>query len=134
MKTPKKIDLEQVEDMAAEFCTQDEIAEDMGFNRSLFTRRKDVRTAFLRGNNAARTSLRHMMFNSAKSGDRAVMIFLAKNELGYRDNPIPVTIENEREGKLADLINGLKEDDLYTETAPPDGDVAEEQAETNQPT
>lgn len=101
MKTPKKIDLEQVEDMAAEFCTQDEIAEDMGFNRSLFTRRKDVRTAFLRGNNAAKTSLRHMMFNSAKSGDRAVMIFLAKNELGYRDNPVSVTVETD-DGKTRD--------------------------------
>ena len=86
---PKRldIDLEQVEEMAAEFCTQDESADDMGFERTLFHRRKDVRSAFLRGKNSAKMSLRHMMYNAARSGDRTMMIFLAKNELGYKDNP-----------------------------------------------
>lgn len=102
MKTPKEIDLEQVEEMASEFCTQDEIAEDMGFNRSLFTRRKDVRSAFFKGYNAAKTSLRHMMYNAARQGDRTTMIFLAKNELGYRDNPMPVVLDNNQDNKPKD--------------------------------
>lgn len=110
MKTPKDIDLEQVEEMAAEFCTQDEIAEDMGFNRSLFTRRKDVRSAFFKGYNAAKTSLRHMMYSAARQGDRTTMIFLAKNELGYRDNPAPLIIENNQDNKPKDnLLQVLKE-------------------------
>lgn len=132
MKTKKKIDLEQIEEMAAEFCTQDEIAEDMGFNRSLFTRRKDVRSAFFKGYNAAKTSLRHLMYSAARQGDRTTMIFLAKNELGYRDNPVTVTIEEKKNGQLADLIEGLKEDDIYTEAAAPDGAVENESAETSE--
>lgn len=133
MKTQKKIDLEQVEEMAAEFCTQEEIAEDMGFNRALFLRRKDVRSAFLKGLNSAKTSLRHMMYKSARQGDRAVLIFLAKNELGYRDNPVAVTIEDKREGQLSDLIEGLKEpyDEVHAETAGIDGEMANESPETN---
>lgn len=87
MRTKKAIDLGQIEEMASEFCTQEEIARDMHFNRSLFTRRKDVKDAFEQGKNGAKMSLRHFLFRAAKSGDRAVLIFLAKNELGYRDNP-----------------------------------------------
>ena len=87
MKTRKKIDLTQVEDMAAEFCTQEEIADDMGFERTLFRTRVDVSAAFERGKNTANMSLRHMMYNAARGGDRTMMIFLAKNELGYADAP-----------------------------------------------
>lgn len=73
--------------MASEFCTQDEIAEDMGFERTLFNRRPEIGEAFQRGKNSAKMSLRHMMYNAARSGDRTMMIFLAKNELGYADVP-----------------------------------------------
>lgn len=86
-KPLKKVDLEQVEDMAAEFCTQEEIANDMGFERTLFHTRPDIKAAFHRGKNSAKMSLRHMMYNAARSGDRTMMIFLAKNELGYADAP-----------------------------------------------
>ena len=112
MPAKKEIDIELVEDMASEFCTQEEIATDMGFERTVFHRRKDVREAFLRGKNTAKMSLRHAMWNSAKSGDRSMMIFLAKNELGYRDNPEPkqtddsiVEQTNKQIVSLADLIN-----------------------------
>lgn len=112
MPAKLKIDLEQVEDMAAEFCTQEEIAMDMGFERTVFHRREDVRAAFLRGKNAAKTSLRHLMWNAAKSGDRTMMIFLSKNELGYQDRPEPkeaddkvVEKSNKQIESLANLIN-----------------------------
>lgn len=92
----KQIDLEQVEEMAAEFCTQEEISADMGFERTLFHRRADVRQAFINGANQARMSLRHMLFRAAQSGDRSVLIFLAKNELGYSDNPEGLKLEREK--------------------------------------
>ena len=98
--------------MASEFCTQEEIAEDMGFERTLFHRRTDVHVAFVRGKNSAKMSLRHMMWNAARGGDRIMMLFLAKNELGYRDNPEPkqaddntVAQANKQIVALADLIN-----------------------------
>lgn len=106
-KPKKKIDLDQVEEMAAEFCTQEEIAYDMGFERTLFKRRDDVAEAFTKGKNAAKMSLRHIMFNAARAGDRSVMIFLAKNELGYRDNPQPTGDEGKSNGILESINDVL---------------------------
>ena len=111
MKTRKKIDLSQVEEMAAEFCTQEEIADDMGFERTLFRTREDVIAAFSRGKNSAKMSLRHMMYNAARSGDKTMMIFLAKNELGYADAPKADSADLEKRdiedlNPLADLLNG----------------------------
>ncbi|MBR4235771.1 MAG: hypothetical protein IKR85_06880 [Clostridia bacterium] len=107
-KTKKAIDLAQIEDMAGEFATEAEIAADMGFDRTLFHRRKDVREAFLRGKNSAKLSLRHMMFLSAQGGDRTMMIFLAKNELGYRDNPDPLPDDNKVDDTENTLIKAIK--------------------------
>lgn len=111
MRRKKDIDLQQVEEMAEEFCTQEEIATDMGFNRELFRRREDVMSAFERGKNSAKMSLRHMMYNAARAGDRTMMIWLSRNELGYTDSPKndPAAIEKrdiEDLSPLADLLNG----------------------------
>lgn len=103
MANKKEIDLSQIEEMAAEFCTQEEIARDMGFDRTMFHRREDIAAAFETGKNTAKTSLRHMMFLSAKDGDRTMMIFLAKNELGYKDNPEPVTERNDKVTVVVDV-------------------------------
>ena len=103
MPAKLNIDLEQVEEMASEFCTQEEIAEDMGFDRTVFHRRKDVRSAFIRGKNGAKMSLRHMMYNAARSGDRTMMIFLAKNELGYKDNPEQETPDEDKVTVIVDV-------------------------------
>ena len=110
-KPKKKVDLEQVEEMAAEFCTQEEIADDMGFERTLFRTREDISAAFVRGKNSAKMSLRHMMYNAARSGDRTMMIFLAKNELGYADTPKADMANMDKRdvedlSPLADLLNG----------------------------
>ena len=109
-KPKKKVDLEQVEEMAAEFCTQEEIADDMGFERTLFRTREDISAAFVRGKNSAKMSLRHMMYNAARSGDRTMMIFLAKNELGYADTPKADASNMDKRdiedlSPLADLLN-----------------------------
>lgn len=103
MPSKKEIDLDQVEEMAGEFCTQAEIAMDIGFERKLFQRRQDVKEAFNRGNNSAKTSLRHMMFLAARGGDRTMMVFLAKNELGYRDNPEPKDEERDKVKVIVDV-------------------------------
>ena len=122
----KEIDLGQVEEMAAEFCTQEEIAQEMGFDRTLFSIREDVGAAFNNGKNSAKFSLRHMMYNAARSGDRTMMIFLAKNELGYQDAPKadPANFDKrdvEDLSPLADLLNGKEPE---PKEAPGDGDPA----------
>lgn len=103
MPSKLDIDLTQVEEMAGEFCTQEEISLDMGFERHLFQKRKDVKEAFNRGYNNAKTSLRHMMFLAARGGDRTMMVFLAKNELGYRDNPEPKEEEKDKVRVIVDV-------------------------------
>ena len=119
------IDIAQVEEMAAEFCTQEEISKDMGFSRMVFTRRADVREAFERGKNTAKMSLRSMMFNAARSGDRTMMIWLSRNELGYSDNPKNDANNIEKRdiedlNPLADLLNGKQ-----PEQPPAAGDTPE---------
>ena len=123
-KSRKNVDLTQVEDMAAEFCTQEEIADDMGFERRLFLTREDIRAAFDRGKNSAKMSLRHMMYNAARGGDRTMMIFLAKNELGYADVPKADMSNIEKRdiedlSPLADLLNGKQPE---KKEAPSDGE------------
>ena len=119
-KPKKQVDLEQVEDMASEFCTQEEIADDMGFERTLFHTREDIKAAFQRGKNSAKMSLRHMMYNAARGGDRTMMIFLAKNELGYADAPKQEIGSDKHDvedlNPLADLLNGKQPE--QTEESP----------------
>ena len=122
MRKKKDIDLEQVEEMASEFCTQAEIAQDLGFERTLFRTREDVSAAFNRGKNGAKMSLRHMMFNAARSGDRTMMIFLAKNELGYCDKPEPLHEENEENDSVNPLLEALT---MAAENLPIEGDTPE---------
>ena len=101
------IDLEQVQAMAEEFCTQEEIAREMGFERSIFLSRPDVRLAFENGKNMAKMSLRHMMYEAARGGDKTMMIFLAKNELGYQDRPEPKETRDDTVAKANKQIESL---------------------------
>lgn len=60
------------------------------------------------------------------------MLFYMKCRMPQKYNDkINLTVEDKRNGQLADLIEGLKEDDLYTETETPNEAMADEQAETN---
>lgn len=81
------IDLGQVELMASRFCKNDEIAKRLDFDPAVYKKRSDVDQAFEKGRNAACIGLRTMLYDAASSGDRQAIIFLAKNELGYRDYP-----------------------------------------------
>ena len=57
-------------------------------------------------------------------------IFALKNWCKWTDKA-DVTVSEKKEGQLADLIEGLKEDDIYSEATPPDGTVADESPGTN---
>lgn len=86
MGRPKKIiDLEQIREMASEFCTQEEISRDMGFSRSLFLRRKDIKDAYESGMLSGRASLRHYQFLLARSGNYQMLIWLGKQYLDQKE-------------------------------------------------
>lgn len=64
--------------------------------------------------------------------DTTAMLFYMKCRMPQKYNDkINLTVEDKRNGQLADLIEGLKEDDLYTETETSNEAMADEQPETN---
>lgn len=64
--------------------------------------------------------------------DTTAMIFYLKCRMSDKYNDrINLMVDDKRNGKLADLIAGLREDDLHTETAATNEAVADEPAETN---
>lgn len=64
--------------------------------------------------------------------DTTAMLFYMKCRMPQKYNDkINLTVEDKRNGQLADLIEGLKEDDLYTETETPNEAMADEPTETN---
>jgi hypothetical protein len=87
-RKPVKIDLEQVEKLAAIQCTEAEIASVIGVSESTIDRRKhqpDFAEAMARGKARGRVSLRRNLWALANKGQPAANIFLAKNLLGYKD-------------------------------------------------
>lgn len=64
--------------------------------------------------------------------DTTAMIFFMKCRMSEKYNDkINLTVDDKRSGQLADLIEGLKENDIYSETAAFDESMADEPTETN---
>ena len=64
--------------------------------------------------------------------DTTAMLFYLKCRLPQKYNDrINVTVDDKRDGKLADLIEGLRENDLHEEATAVDEAVADEPPETN---
>jgi hypothetical protein len=79
----KQIDEKQVEELASIDCTNDEIAAVMGCSADTIERR--FAGAIKRGRENGKASLKRQLWKSAMGGRDAVLIFLAKNRLGYAD-------------------------------------------------
>lgn len=77
----KQIDLDAVEELASEGCTQEEITRVLGFARGTFHHRKDVKEAYERGIANLKISLRHWQVQLAKSGNPQMLMFLGKTIL-----------------------------------------------------
>jgi hypothetical protein len=90
------IDLTEVEKLASIQATDEEIADFFDVTRRTLTRKKqqpEFRRALERGKAKGRIALRRRLFQLAQAGNVAAAIFLGKNLLGYRDNPLPVPEE-----------------------------------------
>lgn len=133
----KKIDKEQFEKLCGLQCTIEEICCYFDCDDKTLsawcqrTYKKRFSEIFKIKRGSGKISLRRKQFETAMAGNPTMLIWLGRNYLGQTDR-IDVAVEDKREGRLADLIEGLKEDDLYTETTPLDGGMAEEPTETNQ--
>ena len=131
MGRPRKdIDKDTFEKLCGIFCTQEEIAH--FFNCSIDTVErwckrtysKTFADAYKVYTERGKMSLRRIQFKLAEKSP-AMAIFLGKNMLGQTDY---VKTDVQVEGKLADLIDGLKEpmDDIHEETKSIDGVVADQ--------
>lgn len=103
---PKKvIDLDAVEELAAEGNTQADIADAMNFARANFSNRKDVKAAYIRGVSQMRLRLRHWQVKAAKDGNIQMLIWLGKQYLGQSDTPAPTEEDNDNGVKsLVDML------------------------------
>ena len=84
-----KIDYKQVEQLAAMQCTDEEIAAVLGVERSTIKRRKkdddEFCTAYKKGKERGKASLRRMQFKVAEGGNATMLIWLGKQYLGQSD-------------------------------------------------
>lgn len=125
----KEIDKSNFEKLCGLQCTKEEIC---GFfdvtDKTLEswcrrTYKAGFSEVFSQKRGVGKISLRRYQFELAKKNAN-MAIFLGKNYLGQKDT---VVTESKADGKLAELIEGLKVPyDLYEETAGIDADMADE--------
>jgi excisionase family DNA binding protein len=79
-------------------CTYEEMAAVLDMSIRTFETRlaedPELRALIKRGRSEGKASLRRVEWKSALAGDRTMMIWLGKNELGQRDSPIELTGPN----------------------------------------
>lgn len=125
----KEIDQKDFEKLCALQCTRDEICGWFDVTDKTLdgwckrTYKQGFSAIYAQKREAGKISLRRMQWQlAAKSA--AMAIFLGKNILGQSDT---VKVESRADGKLAELIDGLREDnDLHTETESVDAPMADE--------
>lgn len=125
----KEIDQQNFEKLCGLQCTKEEIC---GFfdvtDKTLENWCKRIYKAgfsevFAQKRGVGKISLRRYQFELAKK-NAAMAIFLGKNILGQSDT---VKVESKADGKLAELIDGLREDnDIHTEAESVDAPMADE--------
>lgn len=103
----KKINLEEVRELASEGNTQADIAKALGFARSTFANRPDLKEAYQAGLAELRVNLRHWQVQAAKSGNIQMLIHLGKvllnqseaqvekAEIMQEDDPITKSLNEE---------------------------------------
>lgn len=84
-RPPKQIDLEAVEDLLSVAASQEEIADLLEFDVSLFRKRIDLITAYKKGMQGFRVNLRRQQWLRARSGDTGMLIWLGKQYLDQKD-------------------------------------------------
>jgi len=84
-----EIDYKQVEQLAAMQCTDEEIAAVLGVERSSISKRKkadkEFFTAYKKGKERGKASLRRMQFKAAEGGNATMLIWLGKQYLDQSD-------------------------------------------------
>lgn len=84
----KKIDYEQVRKLAEIGCTRDEIANHLDLSKRTLDRDEEFSRVYKKGLGKVKMSLRRKQITAANKGNTVMLIWLGKNLLGQKDNPI----------------------------------------------
>ena len=107
-----KLDLQQVEDLAAQGLTLEEISSSLGINPSTLYRKKkqmrELQDALKRGQSKGIAQVANALFSAALDGNTSAMIFYLKTRAGWKEKQ---TIELEGGDKP------IKVQDLTPESA-----------------
>ena len=82
-----EVDLDEITELASEGCTQQEIADILGFSRKTFYARKGIMEAYKKGISEMKISLRHWQMKVAKDGNVQMLIWLGRQYLGQKEIP-----------------------------------------------
>ena len=101
----KKIDLDEVRELASEGNTQADIAKALGFARSTFANRPDLKKAYELGVSELKINLRHWQVQAAKSGNIQMLIHLGKVLLDQSDAKLEKAAIEQEDDPITKSLN-----------------------------
>lgn len=111
MGKPKiQIDVDDIRELASEGNTVSDIATLLGVDDETISGNEEYKTAYELGLCDMRATLRHSQFQSAKSGNTTMLVWLGKVILGQREESVS-TLKFEREDdELTKSLQNLAEE------------------------
>ena len=105
-----ELDLDDIRELASEGNTIEDISTLLGVSTSAIANNEEYKQAYELGLCDMRAMLRHSQFQSAKSGNTSMLIFLGKVLLGQREETV-TSLKLEREDdELTKSLKGLAEE------------------------
>lgn len=104
------LDLDDIRELASEGNTVEDVATLLGVSGDVISGNDDYKQAYEMGLCDMRAMLRHSQFQSAKSGNTTMLVWLGKVILGQREETVS-TLKFEREDdELTKSLQGLAEE------------------------
>ena len=105
-----QLDIDDIRELASEGNTIEDISTLLGVSNTVIVENKEYKQAYEMGLCDMRATLRHSQFQSAKSGNTSMLIWLGKVVLGQREETVS-TLKFEREDdELTKSLKGLAEE------------------------
>ena len=110
MSKKVNLDLDDIRELASEGNTMSDVATLLGVADSVISETAEYRQAYELGLCDMRATLRHSQFQSAKSGNTTMLVWLGKVILGQKEETVS-TLKFEREDdELTKSLQGLAEE------------------------
>lgn len=121
-----ELDLEEIEELAEEGNTAEDIAAALGIGRTTLYKRKDAKAAFDKGRASLRVNLRHWQIQTARSGNVSMLIWLGKQLLGQSEQPVLKKDEKKRDDSLSASLREMADEIDKARGVPKKGGIADD--------